>query len=54
MTMTVTTLRSLQSDSNYKIFWVKVTATAAQLGVHEVQFPCHKKADIFWYDKRYE
>ena len=44
MTMTVTTLRSLQLDSNYKFFWSKVTATAAQLGVHKTQFPRHRKA----------
>ena len=49
MTMTVTTFRSLRSDSNYKLFWVKVTATAAQLGVHEAQFPHCRKAH-----KRYE
>ena len=49
MTMTVITFRSLRSDSNYKLFWVKVTATAAQLGVHEAQFPYCRKAH-----KRYE
>ena len=49
MTMTVTTLRSLQLDSNYKLFWAKVTATAAQLGGHEAQFPHCRKAP-----KRYE
>ena len=49
MTVTVTTFRSLRSDSNYKLFWVKVTATAAQLGVHEAQFPHCRKAP-----KRYE
>ena len=49
MTMTVTTFRSLRSDSNYKLFWVKVTATAAQLGVHEAWFPHCRKAH-----KRYE
>ena len=44
MTMTVTTLRSLRSDSNYRLFYVKVTATAAQLGVHEAQFPSLQKS----------
>ena len=47
--MTVTTLRSLWSDSNYKLFWAKVTSTAAQLGVHEAQIPHRRKAP-----KRYE
>ena len=54
MTMTITTLKSLRSDSNYKLFRMKVTATAAQLGVHGAQLPCRRKADIFWYGKRYE
>ena len=53
MTVTVTTLRSLQSDPNYKLFWVKIAATAAQLRVHEAQFPCCRKANIFWYGKRW-
>ena len=39
----VTTLRSLRSESMYKLFWEKVTKIAASLGVTEPKLPRRRK-----------
>ena len=41
--MTVQTLKSLRSDSNYKLFWKKVTHLAEKLEVSEPALPCRRK-----------
>ena len=41
--MTVQTLKSLRSDSNYKLFWKKVTNLAEKLEVSEPALPRRRK-----------
>ena len=42
--MTVTTLKSLRSDTNFHLYWKKTTDVAANLNVDEPALPCRRKA----------